>query len=173
MLYFKASLFHDLEQAHDDRSRSYIQVNIIVFTNKTVNIKIIGPNIFFPLESSEENSLTEFQSVKKSTFFYIKRKKMGLVEALVIATIISGSFYVMNQDKAIKNGTKPKLLSSSISLFVLVTAVIFITSFFIQSSPEPVIQNKGVSMKGGNGLIETNTPVSEALRYVDVNEPFF
>jgi len=144
-----------------------------VFTSKTVNIKAIGPIIFFPLDYSEENSLTEYESVIISTFFYTERKRMGLVEALVIATIISGSFYVMNQDKATKNGTKPKLLSSSISLFVLVTAVIFITSFFIQSSPEPATQNQNVNMRGGTGLIETNTPVSEALRYVDVNEPFF
>jgi hypothetical protein len=112
--------------------------------------------------------------VNTATFFYAKRKRMGLVEALVIATIIAGSFYVMNQDKAIKNGTKPKLISSSISLFVLVTAVIFITSFFIQSSPDPVIKNQSTNIRGGNGSNEmAYTPISEALRYVDVNEPFF
>lgn len=103
---------------------------------------------------------------------------MGLVEALVVATIIAGSFYVMNQEKATKNGTKAKLLSSSISLFVIVTAVIFITSFFIQSSPESMNKPQNVNMRGGMSGGDTlgtmsNTSIGDALRYVDVNEPYF
>lgn len=99
---------------------------------------------------------------------------MGLTEAIAVSSIIAGAFYIMNQDKAKANGTTKKLQSSTISLFVVVGAVMLLTSFFMSgTNPKKVGGGGGEFCDYQSGGSSGGTPVDVALRQISMEEPYW
>lgn len=97
---------------------------------------------------------------------------MGLVEAIAVSSIIAGGFYIMNQDKAKANGTTKRLQSSTISLFVVVGAVMLLTSFFMNgTNPKKVGGGDFAEYQTGGNT--GGTPVDVALRQISMEEPYW
>lgn len=94
---------------------------------------------------------------------------MGLVEAVAVAFLISGAFYLMNQEKARASGAMKKLQSSSISLFVVVAAVMLLTSFFIGGASPKRVTGGGADLPDYAG----GAPIDVALRQISMEEPYW
>ena len=93
---------------------------------------------------------------------------MSLIEAVAVAFLISGAFYLMNQEKARASGAMKKLQSSSISLFVVVAAVMLLTSFFIGGgSPKRTTGGGEVPDYARGAAIDV------ALRQISMEEPYW
>lgn len=92
-----------------------------------------------------------------------------MIEGVSVAFLISGAFYLMNQEKARASGAMKKLQSSSISLFVVVAAVMLLTSFFIGGgAPTKRMTGGGETPEYAGGA-----PIDVALRQISMEEPYW
>lgn len=106
-------------------------------------------------------------------FVIINERVMGLVEALAVSSIIAGAFYIMNQEKAKANGATKKLRSSAVSLFVVVGAVMLLTSFFMSGSNQNKVAGGGDFRDYQTGGSLGGTPVDVAVRQISMEEPYW
>lgn len=99
---------------------------------------------------------------------------MGLAEAAVVAALIAGAFYLMNQERARAAGTTARLRSSTASLFAVVMLVVVVTGFFLQGcGPRKGGERPAARVQAGGCGALSETPLCEAMRFVDLAEPYF
>lgn len=86
---------------------------------------------------------------------------MDVILIVLVASIVSISFYYVHKVKYVKSTQRHKLQVHSLSLFLLLCMFLVIVSYFLHT---PIHQCGGAS---------SNFTLHEAMTYVDVLEPMF